>query len=70
MKSVSAADGTTIYISVNRWSKYDKVPCLRAQAGFEPTFSDCESEALATRLSHWRYKKIPLPDKQYLLVEP
>ena len=26
-KSVSA-NGTTIYISVHRWSKYDKVPCL------------------------------------------
>ena len=31
-KSVSA-DGTTIYISVHRWSKCDKVPCLGAQAG-------------------------------------
>ena len=33
-----------IYISVHKRSKYDKVPCL-AQAGFEPTFSDCESGA-------------------------
>ena len=32
MKSVSA-DGTTIYMSVHVWSKYDKVPCLGAQAG-------------------------------------
>ena len=31
-KSVSA-DRTNIYISVHRWSKYDKVPCLGAQAG-------------------------------------
>ena len=30
---VSSADGTTIYISVDRWSKRDKVPCLRVQAG-------------------------------------
>ena len=30
MKSVSA-DGTTIYVPVHRWSKYDKVPCLGAQ---------------------------------------
>ena len=32
MKSISA-DGTIIYISFHRWSKYDKVPCLGAQAG-------------------------------------
>ena len=46
-KSVSA-DENTIYISVHRWSKYDKVPCLRAHAGFEPASSNCESDALAT----------------------
>ena len=28
-----------------------KVPCLRAQGGFEPTFTDCESTALATALT-------------------
>ena len=28
----SSADGTIIYISVHRWSKYDKVPCLNAIA--------------------------------------
>ena len=28
-------DGTTIYISVHRWSKYDKVSCLGAQAGVQ-----------------------------------
>ena len=28
---VSLADGATIYISVHRWSKRDKVPCLGAQ---------------------------------------
>ena len=28
-----SADGTNIYISVHRWSKCDKVPCLGAQAG-------------------------------------
>ena len=27
----------------------DKVPCLRAQAGFERTFSNYESDTLATR---------------------
>ena len=40
MKSLTklvSADVTTIYSSVYRLSKYDKVPCLRAQAGFEPT---------------------------------
>ena len=31
-KSVSA-DGTTIYISVHRWSKHDKVPCLGHKPG-------------------------------------
>ena len=45
------ADGTTIYISVQRWGKHDKMPCLRAQAGFEPTLSDCESDTPATRLT-------------------
>ena len=30
---------------------YDKVPCLRAQVVFEPTFSDCESGAVATMLT-------------------
>ena len=33
-KSVSA-NGTAIYIFFHRWSKYDKMSCLRAQAGFE-----------------------------------
>ena len=32
---VSSADGTNIYISVHRWSKYDEVPCLGVQAGVE-----------------------------------
>ena len=33
-----SADGTTIYISVHRWSKYDKGPCWRVQARFKPIF--------------------------------
>ena len=45
-KSVSA-DWTTIYISVHGWNKHDKVPCLRAQARFEPTFSYFESNTLS-----------------------
>ena len=49
-KSVSA-DRTTIYVSVHKWSKYEKMPCLRAQAIFEPTFTDCESDDITTRLT-------------------
>ena len=46
---------TTINISVHRWSRYNNLLCLRAQARFEPTFSDCESDALATRLTWPQY---------------
>ena len=36
------ADGTTIYISVHRWSKCGIVPCLRAQPGVRNTHhNDC-----------------------------
>ena len=65
MKTV-LANGTTIYISVHRWSKYDEVPCLRAQVGFESTFSNSKSNPWATRgyspapirnqeVSHWTH---------------
>ena len=37
MKSASD-DGTTIFISVYRWKKYDNVPGLEAQAGFKHFF--------------------------------
>ena len=37
--------------SVHRWNKHDEVPCVRAQGGFKPTFSDCKSNVLATRLT-------------------
>ena len=45
------ADRATIYISVHRRSKYDKVPCLRAQAGFNPLFPIESLNTLATRLT-------------------
>ena len=48
---VSFCQRTTPYISVRRWSKYDKVPCLSAQARFAPTFFDCKSNTLASRLN-------------------
>ena len=32
---VSFGRRTNIYISVHRWSKHDKVPCLGAQAGIQ-----------------------------------
>ena len=35
----------------HRWSKHDNVPCLRAQAGNEPTFSEWQSDALAAGLT-------------------
>ena len=37
MKLVSA-DGTTIYICVHRWSKYDKVPYLGHKLDSNPLF--------------------------------
>ena len=50
MKSVSA-NGTTIYIPVHRWSKYDKVPCLRAQVNSNSQPCDYESDVLPLRLT-------------------
>ena len=37
-----------------RWSKYDKVPCVWAQAGFEPNFSDYEFNVLAAKLTRYQ----------------
>ena len=48
MKSV-AADGSTICTSFHRWSKHDKVPCLKAQARMRTHFF-----CLPVRcFSHW-----------------
>ena len=57
------------FTSLSTWSNYDQVPCFRAQAGFEPTFANCESNTPATRLT-WahmsasaraNYKNINIP---------
>ena len=73
MKSVSI-DGTTIYISVYRQSNCDKVPCLTAQGGFEPTFSYCDFGVLSTRLTRPHKQTIclaiPRIDKQWDRVQP
>ena len=62
-KSVSA-DGTNIYISVHRWSRYEKVPCLWQQAWVRNRWWLPHNEAIASP-THYEesIRKLKPPDQ-------